>query len=298
MKGFISLHRKLKNNPVWSDPNYLKLWIYCLFEASHSDREQLIGNEIVQLKRGQFMTGRNALSEEMNRGVKPKQRLSERTWFRYLDNLESWQMLSINKTNKYSVVTIDNYDTYQDVFNKVDQDSDQQLSNSCPTNDQQLSTNNNYNNSNNLNKLSSSTRDPNFAKVIQFYRSNLQVGVSPVPNNEVLLIDFFNEFGHEVLIAAMKVAAESEKKGVNFLGGVLRNWREAGVKTIDDARKYETEFREKQKRNYKSDYQPQSNEIIPDWFKERDEEQQEKQDDEQSNIVEMEEIINKYRKRG
>lgn len=152
-KGFISLHRKLKDNPVWQDPNYLKLWVYCLFEASHRDREQLIGNEIVPLKRGQFVTGRNSLADEMNLGVKPKQRLNDRTWFRYLKNLETWGMLTIKSTNKYSVVTIDNYDTYQDNFNKKVQDSDQQLSNKSPATDQQLSTNNNVNNYNNLNNI-------------------------------------------------------------------------------------------------------------------------------------------------
>lgn len=151
MRGFISLHRKLKNNPVWSDPNYLKLWIYCLFEASHKDRNQLIGNEVIKLNRGQFVTGRTSLGEDLNKGVKPKQRLNERTWFRYLENLESWEMLTIKKTNKYSVVTIDNYDTYQDVFKSNDQGVDQQLSSNCPTTDQQLSTNNNVNNYNNLN---------------------------------------------------------------------------------------------------------------------------------------------------
>jgi len=161
-KGFISLHRKLKDNPVWTDPNYLKLWIHCLFEASHKDREQLIGNEIVKLKRGQFITGRNALSEEMNRGVKPKQRLNNRTWFRYLQNFETWGMLTIESTNKYSIVTIDNYDTYQGVFNKVVQETDHQLSIKSPTDDQQMSTNNNVNNSNNDNNITAADTHEDF----------------------------------------------------------------------------------------------------------------------------------------
>lgn len=230
------------NNPIWTDPNYLKLWIYCLFEASHKDREQLIGNEIVDLKRGQFVTGRNVLSEEMNQGVKPKQKLNDRTWFRYLKNLETWGMLSIKSTNKYSIVTIDKYDVYQSPKNKSDHHVDQQMSSESPTDDQQMSTNNNVNNANN-DLSSSSTRDPEFAKVVQFYRSNLQVGVSPVPNNEEVLIKLYGEFKSELLIAAMKVVAKQEKKGIAYLEGVLNKWREAGVKTIEDARNYELEFK-------------------------------------------------------
>lgn len=148
MQGFISLHRKLMENPTWADPNYLKLWIYCLFKASHKEHQQLVGNQIVILERGQFVTGRKALFEDMNRGVKHDQQLSEKTWSRYLKNLEKWQMLTIKVTNKYSVITIVNYEVYQGVFNKVDHQSDQQLTNSCPSNDQQLTTNNNVNNVN------------------------------------------------------------------------------------------------------------------------------------------------------
>jgi hypothetical protein len=154
MQGFISLHRKLMDNPIWSDPNYLKLWIYCLFEASHKEHDQLVGNQMIKLERGQFVKGRFALAEDMNKGVKPKQKLNDKTWWRHLENLEKWGMLTIKSTNKYSVVTIDKYDFYQSVFNKKDQEVDQQMSNSCPSNDQQMSTNNNVNNVNNANNNS------------------------------------------------------------------------------------------------------------------------------------------------
>lgn len=143
-QGFISLHRKLMENPIWSDPYYLKLWMYCLFTASHKEHEQLIGNQMIKLQRGQFVKGRFSLAEDMNKGMKPKQKLNDKTWWRYLENLEKWGMLTIKSTNKYSVITIDKYDFYQDVFSKTDQ----QKSNSCPSNDQQMSTNNNGNNGN------------------------------------------------------------------------------------------------------------------------------------------------------
>ncbi|WP_164219325.1 hypothetical protein [Virgibacillus sp. YIM 98842] len=170
MKGFISLHRKLMDNPIWSDPNYLKLWIYCLFEASHKDREQLVGNKIVSLKRGQFVTGRFSLAEEMNKGVKPKQRLNERTWWRHLNNFEQWGMLTIKSTNKYSVVTIDNYDVYQNVFSDNAHKTDHQLSNKSPTTDQQMSTNNNVNNVNNvINATTDSAPEENHQKILNRY---------------------------------------------------------------------------------------------------------------------------------
>lgn len=152
MKGFISLHRKLMENAIWCDANYLKLWIYCLFKASHKEHEHLVGNQMVKLQRGQFVTGRNILADDMNRGVKPKQQLDKLTWFRYLKNLETWGMLNIKTTNKYSLVTIDKYDTYQDVFNKDEPQTEQQLNIKRTSNEQQMNTNNNVNKGNNVNK--------------------------------------------------------------------------------------------------------------------------------------------------
>lgn len=145
-QGFIGLHRKLMDNPVWADPNYLKLWIYCLFKASHKAHDQLIGNQIVKLERGQFITGRFSLSEDFNKGVKPKQRVNDLTLWRYLNNLEKFEMLNIKTTNKYSVVTIVNYDVYQVIGTKDEQQSEHQMNNKRTTNEQQMNTNNNVNN--------------------------------------------------------------------------------------------------------------------------------------------------------
>ncbi|CDQ39516.1 hypothetical protein [Virgibacillus salexigens] len=149
MQGYISLHRKLMENPIWADPNYLKLWIYCLFEATHKEREQLVGNQMVKLERGQFITGRYSLSEDMNRGVKPKQKLDKLTWWRHLNNLEKFGMLNIKSTNKYSIVTIVNYDVYQSNQHKTEQDNEHQMNNKRTSDEHHLNTNNNVNNGNN-----------------------------------------------------------------------------------------------------------------------------------------------------
>ncbi|MFS1513662.1 hypothetical protein VQL36_14650 [Chengkuizengella sp. SCS-71B] len=146
MQGWIKLHRKISENIIWSDPNYLKLFMYCLFKASHKEHDQLVGNQMIKLEVGQFVTGRKILSEELNSGVKPEKKLSEKSWSRYLKNLERWQMLTIKVTNKYSIVTVVNYGVYQNSESEIDHQSDQQLTNNCPTSDQQLTTNKNVKN--------------------------------------------------------------------------------------------------------------------------------------------------------
>ncbi|MGM8212607.1 DnaD domain-containing protein [Virgibacillus sp. W0430] len=264
MKGFISLHRKLMDNPIWSDPNYLKLWIYCLFEASHTDREQLVGNQMIEIKRGQFITGRFALSEELNKGVKPKQRLDKLTWWRYLNNLQKQRMLNIKSTNKYSVVTIIKYDVYQNVFNKTEHGTEHQLNNKRTTDEQQMNTNNNYNNLNNYIKISTTTSAHEKNDAIVFYQNNIGM-IRPQISEEML--DWINDFGDEMVIEAMKRSLERNKPSWGYTKSILKSWHEKGIKTIEQANAEDIEFKNQQQSRFSK--QPIQKETVPDWFKQR-----------------------------
>ncbi|MCP1306438.1 conserved phage C-terminal domain-containing protein [Paenibacillus tyrfis] len=141
MQGWIKLHRKLLASPFFADPNYLKLWVLCLLKASHQQTRQLVGNQLIDLEVGQFVTGRHSIEEEFNKGIKPSKQLSESTLWRMLSRFESEQMLNIKKTTKYSVVTVVNWIQYQD------------LDSSWTANEQQLNTNKNVKNYKNLKDL-------------------------------------------------------------------------------------------------------------------------------------------------
>ncbi|WP_346207647.1 hypothetical protein NSS91_16215 [Caldifermentibacillus hisashii] len=143
MQGWIKLHRKLLENPIFNDPHLLKLWVYCLLKATHKEHKQIVGKQMVELQPGQFVTGRFILAEEYNKGAKPKDIVSDRTLWRWLKFLEECEFLSIKPTTKYSVVTINNWDKYQE--------NDQQMSSKCPANVQQMSTNKNVKNVKNNN---------------------------------------------------------------------------------------------------------------------------------------------------
>ena len=65
MEGYIKLYRKLLESPVFQNEKALKVWIWCLCKATHKDREQLVGRQIVNLKTGQFIFGRKKASEEL-----------------------------------------------------------------------------------------------------------------------------------------------------------------------------------------------------------------------------------------
>ena len=123
MESYIKLYRKIRNTSVWCDSDKLKLWLYCLTEASYEDRTILHENKKIDLKKGQFITGRNKLEMDFNKGVKNSAKISGSTLVRWLELFEKCEMLHIEKTNKYSVVTVLNWDKYQQ--------NEQQMNNSC-----------------------------------------------------------------------------------------------------------------------------------------------------------------------
>ena len=101
-KSFIVINRKILKWGWYDDINTARLFIHLLLIANWEDKEW--HGEII--KRGQVITGRKKLSKET--------KLSEQQVRTSLTKLISTQELTIKKTNKYSVITINNYNKYQD----------------------------------------------------------------------------------------------------------------------------------------------------------------------------------------
>lgn len=170
-KGWIKLHRKIRDNPIFNDHQLLRLWLICLTEATHKERDQIIGKQTVHLMPGEFVTGRFDIQELYNQGLKPKEKVTgEKTVFRWLETLEKGGFLTIKKTNKFSVVSIDNWGFYQGDEANNDQQNDQQMTNKRPSNDQQMTTNKNVKNVENEKNVEEGTTEPDdFRKIEKAY---------------------------------------------------------------------------------------------------------------------------------
>lgn len=103
--SYIKLFRKLLNSPIFENEKALKIWIWCLLKATHKEREQLVGQRIVSLKKGEFVFGRKQASEEL--------KMTESTIYKYIKLLEKLQMISIKSNNKFSIVSIEKWEDYQ-----------------------------------------------------------------------------------------------------------------------------------------------------------------------------------------
>ena len=123
-RGYIKVWRKvldtgiLKNHKLWS------FWMWCLLKASHEKHKVLVGYQEVELQEGQFIFGRKNASEELN--------MSEQNIRTVLKNLEKSKNLTIKTTNKFSVITILNWELYQGNGNVTNQQTNKELTNNSP----------------------------------------------------------------------------------------------------------------------------------------------------------------------
>jgi hypothetical protein len=104
MTGWIKLHRKLIQTSFYKDSQAVHLAIHLLMKANHSDVKITFNNDEVSIKRGSMITGRHALSRETG--------IHESTIYRKLRVLEKVGFSHIKSNNKYSMITINNYDAY------------------------------------------------------------------------------------------------------------------------------------------------------------------------------------------
>lgn len=123
MEGWIKLHRKTLENPVvMKDADHLAVWLYLLLNASHKEIPAIFRGKKITLKAGQLITGRYKISQVT--GVQ-----SDKV-YRILKLLKSEQQITQQASNKNSLITILNWDMYQDST----QQSEQQMHNKCTTN--------------------------------------------------------------------------------------------------------------------------------------------------------------------
>ncbi len=170
MNGFIQLHRKLLDNPIFQNEKLLKLFIYCLLKASYKDRETMIGDSIVKLSCGQLVIGRKALARDLD--------LSEQQVRTLISKLKKLNILHTKATNKYTIVTVINWGLYQ---NPTSQSTNEQ-----PTINQQSTTNNKVNKDNKVNKSPKADRIP-YSKIAQLYNevcTNLPQVLNPEKLND------------------------------------------------------------------------------------------------------------------
>jgi len=197
LAGWIKLHRKLKNSLVFDNPDLLKVWIWCLLKATHDDYIQMIGLQEVELEKGQFIFGRKVAANEL--------KMSESKTYRLIKKLETMQNLNIKANNKYSIITIENWELYQFDENKNEQQFEQQMNNKRTTNEQQMNTNKNIKNNKN-NKNNNNIYSESLIKKIMSYP-----GKKTKDTRDKKLPQLIKKYGEEQIIRCIERYSEEVK---------------------------------------------------------------------------------------
>ena len=104
-EGWIKLHRKMKHGGLFRNPRLLTLWLWLLLSANRKPHDFMWDNGIIHIKEGQLLTGREKLSEALN--------IPGTTLERLLTELEIMGNIGQQKTTKFRIITIVNWEIYQ-----------------------------------------------------------------------------------------------------------------------------------------------------------------------------------------
>lgn len=128
MTGWVKIHRKFSDWGWRSKPEMVSLFLHILVEANYEDS---IWRGIT-LHRGQCVFGRLTWSKELG--------ISEQTIRTCMERLKSTNEITIESTNKYSIITIVNYEEYQQQEEKLTSKTTSELTNNQQTTNIQSTT--------------------------------------------------------------------------------------------------------------------------------------------------------------
>jgi hypothetical protein len=124
-RGYVKLWRKISEWGWYSDSQTFHIFIHLLINANIE--KSYFHNMLIE--RGQIVIGRKAMSKQLD--------ISEQSIRTSLARLKSTNEITIKPTNKFSIITLLNYESYQGDKRKsnqaVNQQSNQQLTNNQPT---------------------------------------------------------------------------------------------------------------------------------------------------------------------
>lgn len=128
MDGWIKLHRKLLDWQWYDDTNIVRVFLHLLLKANFETRDW----HDTSIECGQLVTSIKNLAAETH--------LSAMQIRRALTQLQKTKEITIETTNKYTMITICNYAKYQRFDSSEQQTNNNQITNEQQTNNNQTTT--------------------------------------------------------------------------------------------------------------------------------------------------------------
>lgn len=126
-RGYIKLWRCIEDTGLVGQPTAFYLYSYLLLKATHKAKSVVVSGAVFDLDAGQVVIGRNRLADDTGLSVQQVRTA--------LELLKKLSIITCKATNKCTVVSLVNWDTYQNNQPEPNQQDNQQ-SNQHPTSTQ------------------------------------------------------------------------------------------------------------------------------------------------------------------
>lgn len=128
--AFVKIDKEILNSYCFANPNHLKVWIWLLVKANYKSGFCPLkigkGYITVKVERGQLLFGRFKAEDEL--------KLDGSMIYRILKSFEEQEQIKVESNNQYSLITIRNYDVYQNNNTEDEQPiNNQRKTNKQPT---------------------------------------------------------------------------------------------------------------------------------------------------------------------
>lgn len=179
MEGYLKLYRQIVDSEIFASPNGLKIWIWCLCKASYKEKHMTIqigrGESIVKLEVGSFLFGRFKAEQELD--------LSGSMIYRWIKRLEDLGMIKIISNSHYSIITICNWETYQE----NNSESEQPLNSQRTAVEQPLNTNKKDKKDKNIKKEIYKEEKSDWRNSFEVYKQELKEAYKELINDEAYM---------------------------------------------------------------------------------------------------------------
>lgn len=217
-QGWISVHRQLEDHWLWEDKPYAKgqAWVDLLMLANHEDNKFLLGNELMEVKAGSFVTSISKLCKKWG--------WSNTKVIKFLDVLEAEKMIKRKSDTKKTVITIENYSVYQESKTKKRRKNDAET--------MQKHTNNNDNNENNI----IYNADPQLDKAIKEFIKFRREMKKPMTDHAIeLLINKLNKLSSDTS-EQIEILNQSMLNGWQGIFPLKESGKKPKETTIDESK--------------------------------------------------------------
>ena len=219
MHGWIKLHRKLIKWEWYHDPNMVHLFIYLLLMANHEPQNWLG----VPVKRGQVVTGLKSLNEATG--------LSTQTLRTCLSRLEKAGNLTSKSTNRFRIITLCNYNTYQISDGDTNKPTNKQLTSQQQASNKPVTANKNVKKDKNDNNEKKKYRDFVFLTEEEYEKLGEKWGLSVLDDKIDELNDYIGSKGKKYKMHYHTLLSWDRRKSKESQSNGLLSWAEKEAQT-------------------------------------------------------------------